>query len=303
MTDTCPLCGARRGLAREHYSYSETWAALERAFSAEFGDALKARLTPSPEADLVECGSCGLQYFSPAREGDPEFYARLMTPMGYDPLRWEFEVVAAVLRPDDRLVDFGCGDGAFLKLAAPRVSSAVGIDHNEDAVAALHRAGFDAHAGGFDSLPDSERGTFGVACAFQVLEHMLSPEELLEPMIESLRTGGRLFLAVPNRERCLQEELEPLDRPPHHVTRWSARQLGPLAERFGLKLVRREFAPPTLGEAVELARRSAPLPGRAVGALWWRVLVGSRRHRRRVEAGVYHLRGIHGHTLLAELEK
>jgi len=58
------------------------------------------------------------------------------------------------IRPDDKLVDIGCGDGALLKLAAQSgVKTAVGLSGAEEEAASLRAIGLDVRQGLSDSLP------------------------------------------------------------------------------------------------------------------------------------------------------
>ena len=83
-------------------------------------------------------------------------------------------------------------------------------------------------------------------------------------------SGGRLLLSVPNRERTWRDEGEPMDRPPHHVTRWGPEQLTRLAERTGLAVQEVRFEPPGLRQAWSRAkgspeRRPSSAPGTPAG--------------------------------------
>src|SRR5215204_6147200 len=111
---TCPLCGSIDGDVLETVDYARIWTALEQDFSPGFAPAVIARHTPAPETALRECRECGLRYFTPSMAGDQEFYERLMASKGYVEDRWEFERVSEMLRPDDAVIDIGCGTGAFL---------------------------------------------------------------------------------------------------------------------------------------------------------------------------------------------
>jgi SAM-dependent methyltransferase len=58
------------------------------------------------------------------------------------------------LRPSDRLVDIGCGDGTLLKLALQAgVRAAVGLNSTEEESSGLRAIGLDVRQGYSDSLP------------------------------------------------------------------------------------------------------------------------------------------------------
>lgn len=104
------------------------------------------------------------------------------------------------------LVDYGCGNGAQTLLLAPRFERAVGLDVQEDFLAAMRR---DIVAAGMqekvealtigpqgDPLPD---GCADVVTSFTVLEHVPDELESLHRMHSLLRPGGRLLISVPNK--------------------------------------------------------------------------------------------------------
>jgi 2-polyprenyl-3-methyl-5-hydroxy-6-metoxy-1,4-benzoquinol methylase len=310
VVDACPLCGSREGKALESVEYSRIWAALESDWSARFSPEVIDRHTPAPRTEIHECARCGLHYFAPSLAGDAEFYEQLMAGARYEEDRWEFGIVADLLRAGDAVLDVGCGRGAFLKRIGPRVARAAGVDANRNAIAELASSGIEAHADPFGEFAAAERRAFDVICAFQTVEHLPRVGDLVEPALGCLRPGGRLFLSVPNRERAWREPFEPFDYPPHHISRWHRAQLGVLAKRYGMALRTVECEPPNMSMLRDLKRaaprrrlspvlgpRGADLAARACG----RALVGPRRHTRAVETGKLDRRGIYGHTMLAEL--
>jgi SAM-dependent methyltransferase len=79
--------------------------------------------------------------------------------------------------------------------------------------------------------------TFDAVCAFQVLEHVHRPRELLGAMTKVLEPGGMLILSVPNRDSFLRHQYNLLDMPPHHMTRWNGEALAYLSRIFPLRLL------------------------------------------------------------------
>ena len=300
MSEPCPLCLEREAELVERVRFDDVWHALAEQWGVSFSPGVRDRHQATAELELKECAGCGLQRFEPAIPGDASFYEELMAATPYEAVRWEFGVVADRLGAGDAVVDFGCGDGAFLRSLGPRAGRIVGVDHNEAAIADLRGAGVEAHAEPFDRFAAREREAFDVACAFQIVEHLPRVEALVGPMAGSVGRGGRLFVSVPNRDRSFRWGSEPLDCPPHHLTRWAPEQLDALAERFGLRLVTTWRQPPTLGEARALSVRSPESP---LGRLLAHARMGPYRYRRAVRSGRFERRGLFGHTMLAELEK
>jgi SAM-dependent methyltransferase len=310
LADTaCPLCA---GLSHTRV-WTVTAGTIQRRLSRDWGASISQDAFPvSPDATFVlyECDACGLHFFFPAMVGQAAFYQQLMATVPYEASRWEFGHVTRELGATDRVVDFGCGEGAFLRMAKPLVRQAVGVDHNPDAINRLHLAGLSGEATSCSEFARHHPEGFDVACAFQTLEHIADIAAFMDAVIRCVRPGGRIFLSVPNRRRLAQENGEPLDCPPHHVSRWDPAQWRILAERFGLELFRVQFEEPDLSHIyvlyrqrlerhyVRLLSRSAPP---TVWRAYLKLMVGPTRHKQRSRQGRYSQRGIYGHTMLAQL--
>jgi SAM-dependent methyltransferase len=80
--------------------------------------------------------------------------------------------------------------------------------------------------------------------AFEVLEHVPDPAAFFREAAALVAPGGYLAIAVPNNEGAHRLcSLEPLQWPPHHLTRWRAADLRRLGERNGLELASLEGDP------------------------------------------------------------
>jgi len=195
------------------------------------------RLTPSAESSLLACGDCGLHYFSPALPGDDGFYAALAaSPRYYNSWKWEFGWVGDRLGPGDAVLDIGCGAGDFLAAVAPRVRRAAGLETSAAAAAAARGRGLAVLRGDAESFSREHEGEFDAVCLFHVIEHLPAVLPPLRAAARCLRPGGTLYVSVPNRRRTCREPLESLDCPPHHLSRWSPRQLAWLAGALGMRV-------------------------------------------------------------------
>jgi len=307
---TCPLCA---GLAQTRV-WTVTAEAILSGLSREWGACISEDAFPvPPEATfaLHECDGCGLHFFVPALAGGAAFYQELMATVPYETSqsRWEFGQVVRELGPGDRVVDFGCGDGAFLRMAKPLVRQAVGVDRNPDAIERLGQAGLTGEETSCSEFAQSHPEGFDVVCAFHTLEHVAEISEFMTAVVGCVRPGGRVFLSVPNRRRLARQNSEPLDCPPHHLSRWDPAQWRVLAERFGLELRAMQFQEPALSHVKllyrqrldrgygRLLRRPAPALALRAGA---KLLVGPRRQERRARLGWYSRQGLYGHAMLAE---
>jgi SAM-dependent methyltransferase len=193
------------------------------------------RNTPGEETALFECGICGAQFFDPLAAGDADFYRELgESPRYYASWKWEFDWVKERLPPGVAVLDVGCGSGEFLAGIAPGAGRAVGLEFSPAASARARERGLEVMEGDLAARSGEFARSFDSVCAFHVLEHLPDPVDFLKSLRRCLRVGGSLYVSVPNRMRSGKAPLEPLDCPPHHLTRWSPASLAALVRRSGL---------------------------------------------------------------------
>jgi SAM-dependent methyltransferase len=127
----------------------------------------------------------------------------------YDP--WQGPEEAARLRlwrrrlrlveeryPKGTLLDVGCGDGLFLKVARDAGWDADGIEFSpEGARRSSLRIGRPVAMGDL-AQAKGLRGPFDVVTLWHVLEHLADPGAMLGAVRGRLRAGGLLVVAVPN---------------------------------------------------------------------------------------------------------
>lgn len=198
----CAACGARDGdvVERHHDRHSGVDYMMRR------------------------CRACGLVYADPRRSVGADWYAAAIHDE--PPLAPEhdcrFRQFFADIPMRIRLLDIGCGEGQFLRLARERGYEGVGFDWDERRVARARAAGLDASAADWEGFLASRRdGEFGAITLFDVLEHAPEPAALLRGLRRVLAPGGYLAITVPNEDRPLPFGREHYDSPPHHFTRWT----------------------------------------------------------------------------------
>jgi len=306
----CRGCGGVDLVTGEQVAYGLVWERLEQDFSASFGDDVRSRHTPASSMVVYTCRTCDVQSFHPAVAGGVDFYERLSrSPAYYEQRRWEFGIVAGRLSPGGVVVDVGSGPGVFLAMARQRGCRAVAVETNPSATAELRRKGLAVHATARDVL--EAVGQVDVVTAFQVVEHVEDVTAFLQETVELVAPGGSLNISVPNRERVGRAAFEPLDHPPHHLTRWSADALAILAARHDLTLQEVLFEGPDPSGArigarlvVDSMAKSWPMPARrflvrAAG----RVASRQPTHGLLTRTRVFARAGVHGHTILASYRK
>ena len=194
--DPCLVCGS----AASQTLYPPT-------FHASLDDApgyFLAHRTATAHGPIVKCTNCGFTYTSPRFSADA--YDRIYSsiPVPHEGVR-DFDaakqarfrrlsrIVRQHLPEGSRLVDFGCGDGAFLReLNDP---AAIGF---EIGAPERRRAGpSEIVLGNWASAvggPGLEPGSFAAVTAFDVLEHLPRLEQDVA-LVRSLLVPGGLFLA------------------------------------------------------------------------------------------------------------
>lgn len=266
----CDLCGSQ---------------ASEPMFEA------KDRLHGSPGVfTYVRCSRCGLVYMNP--QIVPEDLARIY-PSDYGPhqavekkprsghaLKAELKripfasTLCAEFTTDSRLLDVGCGAGAFLaKMHAATGCTVCGVDNSEAAVqTAKQMYGIDIFHGTLLEAPFPD-GSFDAITAWSFLEHVPNPRQVIRRMSQLLKPGGLCVICVPNmasfNARVFRDRWYHLDCP-RHLHLFSPQTLSRLMAESGLTVDGIAFDRSARGLVQSLRYRfgddSVPLKYRPKGA-------------------------------------
>lgn len=104
-----------------------------------------------------------------------------------------------------KVLDVGCGGGILSEAMAHRGAEVHGIDMGEAplAVAQLHslESGVSVNYRQItaEDLADQEPGTYDIVTCLEMLEHVPSPQSVIEACQKLLKPGGHLFLSTINR--------------------------------------------------------------------------------------------------------
>jgi SAM-dependent methyltransferase len=142
--------------------------------------------------------------------------------------------VARVASPE-KLLDVGCGSGAWLFQQQLRGHEVWGLDADARAVQAARANGLRA-VSEFSDLPD---GYFDLIRLSHVLEHTRSPTEMMQAVHRKLAPGGRMELLVPNAEGAKFRELLPVSRTtdvPRHLYFFSEATMRRLLQKTGFDI-------------------------------------------------------------------
>jgi 2-polyprenyl-3-methyl-5-hydroxy-6-metoxy-1,4-benzoquinol methylase len=134
-----------------------------------------------------------------------------------------------------RLLDIGCGNGAFLSIAKSAGWNVVGVDIDPKAVLVAASKGLNIREGEFDSInePDS---SFDAITLSHVIEHVDSPYKLVKECRRLLKHDGFFWLETPNIESSVHQKFGSSWRGlevPRHFTIFSRSSLIDLLHRSG----------------------------------------------------------------------
>ena len=232
----CPLCGFSDAALRKQIALVELFRAWEKKFHIDVsGDFQNVQ-----RLDLFACERCGLQFYMPLTlGGSSQLYSQLQKfDWYYTPQKWEHDIALEDLTGCQHILEIGSGSGDFIARAqAEKGLNIQGIETNAEAVNSARRLGLPVEPSELRETALRRPGYYDAVCAFQVLEHVSKPKEFLESCCNLLKRGGRLLVGLPNAESFLRYQFNPLDMPPHHLTKWSGRCLSYLPNLFPLQLI------------------------------------------------------------------
>ena len=159
--------------------------------------------------DFYRCLTCGieLQYPLPTLPELSEYYNHSFADGMYQEFtaasemkemtaRQRIKEIRRSIPVSGRWLDVGCANGVFVAAVASQGVDAHGVELSQLAVDAGRQRGLDLHVGTIDDLPAGQ--TYDCITAFDVLEHVLSPNEFLSSIFGRLDPGGHVVITVPN---------------------------------------------------------------------------------------------------------
>lgn len=191
------------------------------------------------------------------REYYEELWRRL--PAELEPPEWNRRsaLLQRELRAHDRVLDVGCGAGAFSALAVASGATTTGVDVAEVALERARAACPDAdfRLVPFDGPLPLDDSSFDLIWASEVIEHVADTAAWLSELRRVLAPGGRLLITTPSHGRLrlflygIERYSEPLG---DHLHLYTGRSLRGLLEEFYFAQVsvREASGPPLLRRAL-----------------------------------------------------
>ena len=220
----------------------------------------------------VRCSECGLVYMNPQvvpediGELYPSDYAPHSTtakgsaatirslynqlmkiPVSAQFIRWVTNVkisndIYRRLNQNSRVLDIGCGAGAFLnRVKTEKGCEVYGVDISEAAVdAAKNSFGLNIFKGTIVEAP-FEKGSFDVVTAWWYLEHVPDPDATAARISSLLKPDGYCIIGVPNFEsfnaKGFKDRWYHLDCP-RHLCIWTPSAMKRLLEQHDLTVTK-----------------------------------------------------------------
>jgi SAM-dependent methyltransferase len=277
----CPACGGTAPTTLALHGYSEP---RMRAFLREYYGLDESSLEVLGSSDywLLRCGHCGLVYQRLAPIGGlaEKLYGEWLEPVkaqfnqshghsveGHARLTEEIGAVLNQLRlspHETTVLDVGMGWGEWCLVARAYGCRVYGLELSAPCLSYARELGIDTISWG-----DVGHERFDFINVAQVLEHLPMPATALRSLVEALKPGGLMRVAVPDGSRVgnvvknldwdlggVADRRFMLVHPLEHVNCYETRSLDTLAARVGLRPAR----PSVWNETVVIERlRLKPL--------------------------------------------
>jgi 2-polyprenyl-3-methyl-5-hydroxy-6-metoxy-1,4-benzoquinol methylase len=173
---------------------------------------------------IRRCRGCGLKFLNPCLMPEEQKMIFSSTEMllkvseffsdYHDDSSWTTPKTAAIFKSTlehleklmpskGKILDVGCGKGAFLIKAQERGWEAYGLEPNFDAAAKLKQGhGIECRSDDFFTAAYPKE-SFQVICLWDLIEHTPEPLKWFERCRELLAPGGLLLIATPNHHSLL----------------------------------------------------------------------------------------------------
>lgn len=212
---------------------------------------------------IMTCSTCSLVFSDPMLEAGSDFYEWVTKSAKTYPFsRWEWFECFRILKtlPDHNakvsyeLLDVGCGSGHFLQsLKALPSWHGIGLDFNASAIHLCQSKGLAAMQGNIGSVRSLVTTQFDAITLWHVVEHVSNPVQLISEAKMLLNSDGMIFFSVPLSPLSYEASwTDPLNAPPHHLTRWKIASIESFAKRVGMSVA--IFLPEADGIAARVAR-------------------------------------------------
>jgi 2-polyprenyl-3-methyl-5-hydroxy-6-metoxy-1,4-benzoquinol methylase len=189
---------------------------------------------------VYQCNNCGLVQ-APVQLGDQYYDDYLMsTTFSQQLSKYLDELVEEFVNTynlhQGRVLDIGCGDGAFMYPFKQRNIATVGIEPSDRSREVAKQAGFEVHGGYMNADTVIPSGPFDAFVSRQVLEHVDNIQGMLTGLKRNLKPGAVGIIEVPRLEKTLADQRF-YDFFPDHINYYSLESLRNTLEFNGFRVL------------------------------------------------------------------
>ena len=167
----------------------------------------KGSVRDNKNLEIFECCDCGLVFLSQDNHIDETFYENSNMHQSFDFYKWINETLADDTRRfkflesalvNKNILDFGSGNGGFLKLAKDISKSVLGVELEKAIIPYYKKENIP-----LENKLDNINNKFDIITSFHVIEHIKDPLAILEKLKNLLKDNGKLIIEVPNANDAL----------------------------------------------------------------------------------------------------
>ncbi len=232
---TCPICDStsfQQLLTARDYTVSQKDFHLQQCNTCNF-----VVTSPRPDQSSISEFYKSEKYISHSG-GRKTLMDKIYVQARSTTLKWKHELISH-FKSGGKILDYGCGTGEFLRFMQAKNWKVSGVEPSETA---REKATEITKTKIFSDLK-STKDKFDIITLWHVLEHVHNLNEKIDELINHLKEGGIIFIAVPNREsvdaKKYGSQWAGYDVP-RHLWHFSQSNMKQLLSKHNLSLVKTE---------------------------------------------------------------
>lgn len=230
----CPICGNH---TFENLFTCKDYTATQETFTITKCQQCQFAITsPRPSDDKLGKYYLSEDYISHSNQAKSLIDSLYLAARNYT-LAWKRKLILThSTRATNKLLDYGCGTGAFVQTTTKDNWQSFGVEPSSEARQEATRI---TNVPIYTSLEEASTHSFDVVTLWHVLEHVPNLDQILQKLKSMLSNNGTMFIAVPNHlswdGNHYKEYWAGYDVP-RHLWHFSDQTMKLLVEKNGLQL-------------------------------------------------------------------